>query len=869
MDVKKLGAVVGGAALLASSVAFGAVLYENTTLVDANGQIVAKVVVGQNAAASDGVGAAKIAAALASKAYKPVTYSAQVEGTAVCTATAGNTSGSCTVTNKAADIGVILPGLTSTSVVDLRPYVAEELDTELQDREYTDYLDVVNDLWDDDANPYQDQIGGTGNLGGGPTQVNASVVDYRNFDAFQVWTVTGKYLDAKGIKEKERAYVQGYSWYDSGDNEVKFKLNDVVYTAVFGPGDNGLPVCPGDTNKNYATCDSDKSLASSRAAIKFLGEKWYITKVVIPNQDPAGTPDWNSDTEVVEWSGAEVHLAKEAQYGIVNVGESLETPDGKYKVRLDDINKNDRLSNPAIISVLDENNQTVAQDQVAPGETKEIMVGSDTIRVHVYQTAPGHALQAKWAEMAVLEDSIVLKHGDDFLNDGDTQYTVYLGWTNENAATDTDGSQNATHLKEIALVASSLGEDLSKGGKFYLTDVEGHKNFAVEYKGLESQPKTKLTLKYRTSSKTGTLADGSTTFNVQEYVEVDPGVEVRLNGVSDGTSVVGTKRVDKFYYVVRAAGGSGVDEGDILLKADGDWYKVEGSGATLSVDYKKAGSNGKLHFSDPNAATGDELTLSLEESIGKVGGVDAYANVSVITSSANDELHGLTGGQDDEVTWDKDSSVTLGYGYTSNTEYETPFVSPRGTVVKGSGDSRTFEIPEKVRKLEILFKPEGNVTVEPNMVTLRNMTEGEVRDVPGGDGLKVKLLKVYAETSGAVSCPTPEASMDGVSAAIYEGDTKVGETVTAYEPAYATAYPSDVVVFDNSPEANAATVVSVGGPAVNQKTAELLQGSDVELSADNNVVVKQVASGKIVVAGWTAEDTLQAVDQFLSRLTVN
>jgi len=861
MDVKKLGAVVGGAALLASSVAFGAVLYEDTTLVDANGQIVAKVVVGENAAASDGVGAAKIAAALASKAFKPVTYTAQVEGSAVCTATTEEATGTCTVTDQRADIAVIMPGLTTTAIVSINPLIAEELDQELGDREYSDVFDVVTELWDDDANPYQDQIGGTGNLGGGPDTVNATLVDYRNFDAFRIWDVTGKYLDGQGIEEKERTYILGYTWYDAGDNDVKFKLNDIIYQAVFGPSAQGLPLCPGEVDTAFWACSSDKRIESSRAEIRFLGEKWYITKVEIPLVDVT----WENDEHILEVAGTKVYLAKEAQYGIVNVGEYLETPDGKYKVRLDDINKNDIQNNPAIISVLDENNETLVQDQITPGETKELALpGGESLRIHVYQTAPGHALQAKWAEMALLEDSIVLEDSEDFMYDDDTLYTVYIGLANSNADGTLVPARDATHLKYIALATASLAEDLPEGSEFYLADVEGYKNFVFTYEGLEDVPTSTLTVKYRTSEKTGTLADGVTDFTVREYLEVDLDEEVRLEDVSDGTAVVGSKKVDVFYYVVD---GDGVDEGDILLRADGEWYMVEGSGATLTIEYKPAGSNGKIHLED--TANTNEVAFHLEEDIGDLGGLPAYRNISVVSDFDNDKLLGLNNLLDDEVTWNADGLDTPGFGYTANYDYETPFISPRGTEVKGSGDYRTFEVPESPRRVELYFEPAGEFTIEPNMAVLANMTEGEEREVPGGDGLKVKVLKFYAEVSGTAACPTPEADMTGVTAVIYEGDTRVGESVTAYQPAYLTTYPTDVVVLDTSDAANAATVISVGGPVVNQKTAELLQGSDATLSEEERILVKQVAPGKIVVAGWTAEDTLQAVDQFLGKLTVN
>lgn len=101
VNLKKIGAVVAGATILASSAAFAELMFGSTTLVDSNGAPLAKVVVGDKALASDGVAAANIAAKIASEAYKTQNLTAQLSGSATCTA--GNTtsgSGSCTVTDE-------------------------------------------------------------------------------------------------------------------------------------------------------------------------------------------------------------------------------------------------------------------------------------------------------------------------------------------------------------------------------------------------------------------------------------------------------------------------------------------------------------------------------------------------------------------------------------------------------------------------------------------------------------------------------------------------------------------------------------------------------------------------------------------------
>ena len=63
-------------------------------------------------------------------------------------------------------------------------------------------------------------------------------------------------------------------------------------------------------------------------------------------------------------------------------------------------------------------------------------------------------------------------------------------------------------------------------------------------------------------------------------------------------------------------------------------------------------------------------------------------------------------------------------------------------------------------------------------------------------------------------------------------------------------------------------VITVGGPAVNSVTATALEGSDVTLAKDGDTVVKKVGN-YIVVAGYSAEDTMQAAKDFLSQLQSN
>ncbi|NYZ74569.1 hypothetical protein H0O00_05475, partial [Candidatus Micrarchaeota archaeon] len=62
------------------------------------------------------------------------------------------------------------------------------------------------------------------------------------------------------------------------------------------------------------------------------------------------------------------------------------------------------------------------------------------------------------------------------------------------------------------------------------------------------------------------------------------------------------------------------------------------------------------------------------------------------------------------------------------------------------------------------------------------------------------------------------------------------------------------------------TLISVGGDKVNSVTADLLQGSAVDWTAETKVVKEVVAGSKIVVAGKEAADTLSAAQDFVAQV---
>ncbi len=881
LNLKKLGAVIAGAAILASSVAFAGLYYGNTELVNDNGQVVTKVVVGQNAAVSDAVAAANIASAIASNAYKDVELTAQVTGEAACSS--GEVTGECEITDKTVTLEVTVPGLESTAMHQFGLLIAEDADRDLGDREM-DTSNVYTDLLDEEAAFWADQDGNeiTTSNPFSTSEVTYMIGEkkFAPFETFSVKTSTSAEIG----KEYQRIYVIGGTRYSTSEDTVYFGKNangdvGVVYALLFGPDDKGIKLCPGDEGKTLGACASEDLLSGKRYQVKFLGSNWVISDIKWSGQlaeDNESNSEWMTKDDVAmpkDVGGFELKLAKEASYGILNIGDCLEI--GNVKVCLDDISRETGHENvhPAIISYYDLEDNLLGQDQINPGETEELDVGGgETVKVHVYQTAPGYTLGAKWAEMAILDHEIPLKHGEKFLedeSDEESDWTVYFGLTGE---TSMGNVSEATHLKEILFVASddafdAVNEDvtgLEEGDSLPILDLEGYQAFELKNLGLSDAEFDTLKMQYVDGSKDFKLYRPSddaylSTITSTAYVKITSTLEKAFR---DDQS----HRERELYFVWRDNGNGVVGSYElfVLLKREDGGYYCEGENgpgicnpfSEKNFEYRFAGSNyGQITIKS-------DSTIKFREDVEEIDNVETWDQLGIKVDFANDKMVGINDHKEDGTTFIYlDSLRNLSnFGYRNNTDYEADFITLRGTrITDADDDIRTYKVPNELRKVQMLLKPTSAATESVNSQEVGPLREGDVATV--GD-VTIKVTKIDVEATATCSASAEggaTADMSGVSAVISDGS----QTYTTFQ----AAVPSqaiDLVVLD-SQAPDTGTVVTVGGPAVNSVTASVLEGSDVELSPENPVVVKEVG-GKIVVAGWTAEDTVSAAQQFIAAL---
>ncbi len=994
INVRKIAAVGAISLLGLSAVAVADVVYGSTQLVDQNGQPTVKIYVGSKAAISDGIAAANIAAKIANEAYKSSTLTAQVSGTPACSVGTGTTgAGTCSIveTSKKVTLSVTVPG-TVAGAHTFKTLITDTIDKTLANRNSSRSEDNYTS-----ATTSSDTSGSvTSPLRGVDGDVSRAKNLYRigsgQFTAFGDNNVVDN--QATGVTyTQEQAFWLGSTAngvaYDSSSlykDVIVNKYRAIVYSTKFSGNDYGIPVCTGDllsnTSDDWASCDTESNSRTDRhrLKVKFLGADWIISEM----NDPAVT-DASSVNVVV---GGQIKLAKEAKYGIINVGQSLDA--GTFKVRLSDISVAVGSANvhPAILDVLDANEQVVGQIQVNPGQTYTFTQSgtSDSVKVHVYKTAPGFTLSAKWAEMAIYNDEITLKDGQRYnlvsSSDADKDFKVSLMWKNRDYTGSSGGNDSsADSLREVVLYNIDGLDSKNKAGDA-VSFPKGKPVYKLTFNGLDLTDDDYQSLgfsalspdSYRVSQTSGDQACGATSsvdasYGSAKWIQISTSGNQYLGG--SGTNLIaGGVMVDKVFFDpiglitapaalnlsaqsnanttvtlstgYRFAGTSvaGITSNfsteanythltqttftassnvapstgwinipaALLVRTDNlsgtynqntnatKWmpklfWKLSGrdcynwadvtyqtnptvSGITDSqaVRFEKAGDNtaalGGIAFTNNVTAVGGSTsTLSttfqgailVKEDAGYYGvtsnnAVYTYVPFIANTSSSTDGTNGIRF----KTT---DSSTQNAYYYalgSSWTATEPTIVTERGSKVLSVGTSDfSMKVAKKIGQASFTFANSDSSSTSSDNSEDYIMKVGESK-VFGGVTVAVKAIDATAGSCsvlGANGAPACTVDSTSLMAVVMPNNAA---SVVVNEP-YTGSVSGLVAVDTDGPSANVA--ILVGGPAVNTMTDAALKDATVDLKKDG-VVVKEIGK-KIVVAGYTAADTLSAADLFV------
>lgn len=859
INVKKIAALAAGTLMLGASVAFADVVYSSTQLVQQNGQPVVKVAVGQYAAASDGVVAANIAAAIANNAYKSSTLTASPAGHATCAAgNATGGAGTCAISNEKAILEVTVPGV-SVGAHEFSTLIGDYVDKKLQNRNNAGAADVyacTTSEVTDDANPYANGLNacfdpGTDEL----YRIGGDV-----FSPFAEATLSDTQT-GDSYTETQAFWVSGTTDFSTTDNEVVGELKEFTYSAKFVQDNYGIPICtdPASGTTDYGTCanTATERTANHRLKIKFLGEDWIISAMNAP------TTTTTNANEV--GTGGSITLAKEAAYGIINVGDVLTS--GDIKVRLVDISVATGATNvhPAIVDIIDAATGTViSQDQINSGDTLKKTIGGKTYRIHVYQTAPGFTLAAKWAEMALYSEEFDLTDGDTVDDDKNQDFNVVLGWKNRGASVSaTNDNGDFDHLRTIVLYRDSFTEDkLAKGDSTLF--LEDPATYTLEFNGLDLATSDYDKLSGAITEKTFRTDSTNTSYKCDDawVVEMKTGEDFTTTGATGNTA---------YLVLDNKTAGFNCPDGAVFVKND-NYYVSAGNthttpGTPLDLEYTTAGSigswaaGGLLSF-DFNASGNDEYDIYLVEDAGEAGGVADVSDLFAfdVQKETGDWTFQPTAGT--TPIWCAADKVLYGAAgplYTNGCKDEDDsFISERGTVFEDESATKfDMSVATKIGKAQYTLKTGTSETsADTTTVTLG---EGESTTI-GDVTVKVKEITetvgACTAAGGEVACTLNEA---GVSAVIMPNNAP---SVEVSEPFKLT---SSMVMLDKDAAGVAGTIITVGGPMVNTVTADAIAGTDVTIDTTNNVVVKALGN-RIVVAGYTAADTVTAGDLFIAGI---
>ncbi|MCX8200265.1 MAG: S-layer protein [Candidatus Micrarchaeota archaeon] len=904
LNTKKIVALAAGATLLGSALlGAGAVSFGNTELINANGVPQAKVVVGAAAKASDGVAAANIAAVLGNLAFKQATVTATPTGLDGLTCAAGG-AGSCEVLSKSVTLEVTTPaGVIPAGAYGFETYIS-------------DYIDLAT------KNRAEDKITGSPWDGNPGTQLTALKITGSNYPPLKDYVVhdthTGNTYD-----ENQYLYVKSDKVYFSNDVDGDFRSENtqVAYEIVFG--NDGLPVC-GDSqggdwayckNPSHASYNLDKATENHRVKIMYLGEEWVVSEM--------------SDYPSTAGAGGKIKLAKESAYSPkLQIGESLDLGDGN-KLVLGDLKpaSGGQPNDLAIFSIKNSAGEEIANKVVAQGSTTEIAAGGNTYRVRVYQAAPGYTLAEKWAEVAVFSNEITLENGQKIDDTNNKDFKARLIWKDRDAASPT---MDALHKIQIYLTRTGQYTNMNPGDSIDVLKVPARWRFTFSGNKLQDKDYVPVTFSLEGAGgfsydHTVTASNHSASSGPTYYTGPIGSTSAKVIRVSANSKIFkfldnGNNEIvtDEFIYApvsrnLTTTHTAYTTSPVVLVDVGGDYVPVQDAASGQmtrtyaqgwKVKYNFGGAEYPMYFQlgmydgstdSPLSATG-ELTAD--------GYYTVYVSIGEDAGNSNADWLGIRAiqkTQDSVGTIPKNSKMDFEFDFSGTTDgseenyviYKSYTPAPFGLGAKTiaasetAGDWQIIGSSSKKIEKDYYYTDRGSyvdsadtgsgtygVTLAKDVATLAfmwqsvsaeaqgsmtetysNLKEGDV--ITLSDGVKVKVKSIDVKTGSCTAGAASVSGLDKVSCQLNVADrTKLGERQNV---------PADLVVLDTnagSPE----TVVSVGGDQVNTVTKAILSGTPVKLEKAGDVVVQEIGNGKIVVAGYTAEDTMTAASTFIAKL---
>jgi hypothetical protein len=303
-----------------------------------------------------------------------------------------------------------------------------------------------------------------------------------------------------------------------------------------------------------------------------------------------------------------------------------------------------------------------------------------------------------------------------------------------------------------------------------------------------------------------------------------------------------------------------------------DPFDSSSSDEKRSVKYEDAGSSrttadGGVIVFTPGAQPEFDLVEDAGNYRDDAGNSDSHI-VDWLSFVYDGGFKSQAGGYDDKVIYKDGEEFAAparnipNYPNDGDEVEEGKFISPRGTLFESmDSDTVLFKVAKKIGEAQYEFATseaaeEGAST---QTLVLHEGESGQVGDVTiDVESIDEDVGACSVSAGGTATCTVPASDVQAV---IMPQNSPSVQAITPYQ-----GDVSGMVVLDSEAGAlSSGVIISVGGPAVNSVSQDILAGTGIDL-ATTPVVVEAVGDNKIIVAGYTAQDTMQAGQQFLSQL---
>ena len=927
ISVKKIAAITAGAALLGASILAAApVTVDNIDVISAQGQPTVQIVVGNRAAASDGVAAANIAAVIGSLSYADKKVNAKLVGSPTCSATTGTGAGACTIQSGTEKVGldVYTPGGTIAGAYAIKTYMYGFIDSDTTDDQIkdSDKRLVDSNYW-------------------------TALADTTARDSTAAKTYTVKYkIYTNTLRGSE---------FDTTYNKFKTYINSLDYVTTFDEASYaGIPACTKSdviTNTTAANasdamtyCGDSYKTSGHRVPIKFLGEDWIIS-----NMDPGAT---STSIKLAKESVAEQRLYVGANASTAKYNLKLETVSVPYGT----------VASTASIKIYDVATgvYTGQTASVSAGETKDVTIGSDTLSIHVYEVLAGLTPLDSWARVAVYTQEITLTNNQVVDTDDNNKWKVYLTWGNYS-------SGKNIILKSINLSRIGMPVALMEGDAVNIIGKPAMYQLAFTGQTLGTSNLEKLTVSYESSSsysdeKSGDYintitgkdivcfaSDTKSAFKLNDGSEKKkvcfgngPVLYEKTAGSNDlyaveqqspTSNVVASNATDGSIMVWNGTAMAALASTNVTVK---ELYKDDTSGWTdgASLNYNVVALGNTTYTNDtalwkitasnnttipigsyaiygPNTTVGGNQAIYVLKTtdLSSTGKFNMTAVVNgwkyrINDDSAFDKNITYTGlGTVPSITIqeyaNKDRNINITYAMQvdlttdkalepnaqSTTTTTTDEVSYTGlNVDDGSAASATTVkanyVNQKGSKVVSKSKTQAVLNMAKKLGELEyDLKPSSATATAGGTtsyskGVSETLtIGDSTITVKSVTATTTPCSITGgnvtCTAAVSAAPTLDGEQVaadTSVSVPWKYSSAKKLVVLD-SETPTADVLILVGGPAVNTMTAsELASQPGIKLDAAGKKVAGKITDKKILVAGYTAADTTSAATDLIKKL---